>query len=289
MLIMIIEKLEGELEEVKLAEEKKYKEKEDQKREIYEKVVQFTQEAKKQYGDLIKSVVVFGSAAKGILKPGSDIDVWVVLDDTATKSSEDLKNVVANLYLIAEKLKDLHVQTTPLTEFWGWLKIGSPELVNFLRYGLPIYDTGFIKPVQRMLQLGLIPPSEETIKLKAGGAEVKWKKIERDIKSMIFELRYIAMDIIQSVVMYYYKQQPDAKAIPEFLEKLEKEKGLEKVYKEKFEELDKLWKDIEHKIIKEVKIEHLKRAQELAKDILERFKKLLPKEIIEELPEDLGE
>jgi predicted nucleotidyltransferase len=285
----VIERLENELEGVKLAEEKKYKEREEQKREIYERVVQFAQEAKKQYGDLIKSVVIFGSAARGIIKPGSDIDVWVILDDTATKSSEDLRNVTTNLYLIAEKLKDLHVQTTALTEFWGWLKIGSPELVNFLRYGLPIYDTGFIKPVQRMLQLGLIPPSEETIKLKAGGAEVKWKRIERDIKSMIFELRYIAIDIIQSVVMYYYKQQPDAKAIPEFLEKLAREKGLEKEYKEKFEELDKLWKDIEHKVVKEVKIEHLKKAQELTKDILERFKKLLPKEIIEELPESLGE
>lgn len=286
---MVIKKLEDELEDVKLAQEKKYMEKKETPKEVYEKVVQFAQEAKKRYGDLIKSVMIFGSAARGKIKPGSDIDVWVILDDTATKSSEDLRNVVTNLYLIAEKLKDLHVQTTALTEFWGWVKVGSPELINFLRYGLPIYDTGFIKPMQRMLQLGLIPPSEETIKLKAKGAEVKLKKIQEDIKSMIFELRYIAMDIIQAVVMYYYKQQPDAKAIPEFLEKLVNERKLEKEYIEKFKELDKLWKDIDHKIIKEVELEHLKKAKELAKDIFGRFKKLLPKEIIEEVPEILGE
>lgn len=282
---MVIEKLEAELEDIKLAKERKYEEKEEPPRETYEKVIRFVQEAKRRYGDLIKSVVIFGSAVRGAIKPGSDIDVWVILDDTATKSSEDLKNVTTSLHLLAEELKELHIQTTALTEFWEWFKIGSPELINFLRYGLPIYDTGFIKPVQRMLQLGLMPPSEEAIKLKARSAEVKFRKIQLDIKSMIFELRYIATDIIQSVVMYYYKQQPDAKAIPEFLEKLVSEKKLERKYITKFKELDKLWKDIDHKIIKEATVEHLKRAQELAKEIIDRFKKLLPKEIREEFPE----
>lgn len=286
---MVIEKLESELEDVKLVEEKKYEEKPEAQKEIYEKVIKFTQEVKRRYGDLIKSVMIFGSAARGVVKPDSDIDVWVILDDTATKSSEDLKNVTTSLHLIADELKELHIQTTALTEFWEWFKIGSPELINFLRYGLPIYDTGFIKPVQRMLQLGLIPPSEEAIKLKARSAEVKFKKIQLDIKSMIFELRYIATDIIQSVVMFYYKQQPDAKAIPEFLEKLVREKKLEKRYITKFKELDKLWKDIEHKIIKEATVEHLKRAQELAKEIIDRFKGLLPKEMIEEFPESSEE
>jgi Glu-tRNA(Gln) amidotransferase subunit E-like FAD-binding protein len=165
--------------------------------------------------------------------------------------------------------------------------MGSPELVNFLRYGLIIYDTGFIKPVQRMLQMGLIPPSEETIGLKAKASEARFRKIKIDMKSMIFELRYSATDVCQAVIMYYYKAQPDQKAIPEFLEKLVSEKKLEKEYIEKFKELDKLWKDIDHKIIKEVTTEHLEKALKLTKEIIERFKSLLPKEIVgEELPEE---
>lgn len=282
---MPLEKLEEELEDVELAK------KEDQEskphKEIFAKVVKFTNEARKQYGDIIKSVLIFGSAAKGTMVKGSDADVWVILDDTATKSSEDLGKVNSQLYLIAHELKDLHVQTTVLTEFWNWIKMGSPELVNFLRYGLTVYDTGFIKPVQRMLQMGLIPPSEETIGLKAKTAEVRYRKIKIDIKSMIFELRYTMLDIVQAVVMYFYKKQPDYKAAPEFLEKLVKEKKLEKVYVEKFKELDKLWKDIDHKEIKEVTTEHLEKALILAKEMIDRFKKLLPEEIRgEELPEE---
>ena len=278
---MTIEKLEEELEDTELVKKEEEGGKEEIKtpKEIYAKVVKFTNEARRQYGDLIKSVLIFGSAAKGTMVKGSDTDVWVILDDTATKSSEDLEKVVTHLYLIAHQLEDLHVQTTPLTEFWTWVKMGSPELVNFLRYGLIIYDTGFIKPVQRMLQMGLIPPSEETINLKAKAAEARYKKVKIDMKSMIFDLRYSATDACQAVIMHYYKAQPDQKKIPEFLEKLVKEGKLEKEYIGKFKELDKLWKDIDHKVIKEVETSHLEKALKLSKEIIDRMKKLLPKEI----------
>jgi len=282
---MPIEKLEDELEDVHLAKKEEQEQKGPSK-EIYAKIVKFTNDARRQYGDIIKSVLVFGSAAKGTMIKGSDADLWVVLDDTATKTSEDLDKVNSQLYLIAHELKDIHVQTTTLTEFWQWIKMGSPELVNYLRYGLVIYDTGFIKPVQRMLQMGLIPPSEETISLKARAADARLKKIKLDLKSMIFELRYTATDMVQSVVMYFYKAQPDQKAIPGFLEKLVAEKKLEKEYVNKFKELDQLWKDIDHKTIKEVTTEHLNKALQLTKEIIERFKKLLPTEVLgEELPD----
>jgi hypothetical protein len=137
-----------------------------------------------------------------------------------------------------------------------------------------------------MLKMGLLPPSDEVVTLRARAAEARYKKIKLDIKSMIFELRYSATDIIQAVVMYFYKKQPDQKAIPEFLEKLVKAKKLEKTYVQKFDELDKLWKDIDHKVIKEATTQNLEKALVLAKDLIERFKKLLPKELLgDELPQ----
>ncbi|MEM5829830.1 MAG: nucleotidyltransferase domain-containing protein [Candidatus Aenigmatarchaeota archaeon] len=284
---MVIENLEEELEDVELAK-KEEQEQAELQRKVIEKTVKFTNEARKQYGNLIKAVAIFGSAAKGTMKKGSDADVWVILDDTVTKSSEDLNKVSSQLYLIAHELKDLHIQITFLTEFWQLMKAGSPELVNFLRYSLLIYDTGFLKPVQRMLQLGLIPPSEETISLKAKTAEARYEKVKIDMKSMIFDLRYAATDVIQAVVMYYYKAQPDQKSIPEFLEKLVKEKKLEEEYIEKFKELDKLWKDIEHKIVKDVDATYLDKALKLAREIIDRFKILLPEEFKPEIGE-IGE
>jgi len=275
---MELENLAEELEKIKLAKEKE--EEPSIPKEIIEKIVSFANEAKKNYGELIKSVVVFGSVVRGDATKKSDADIFVILDDTATKSSEDLEKVNSHLYLIAHELKNLHIQTHTLTEFWNWIKMGSPELVNFLRYGLVIHDTGFVKPIQRLLASGLIPPSEEAITLKAKSAEARMKKINLDLKSMIFDLRYSATDIIQAVVMHYYKAQPDQKAIPAYLEKLVNEKKLEKEYIEKFKELDKLWKDIDHEVIKEVNVKHLAKALKLTEEILERFKELLPEEII---------
>jgi predicted nucleotidyltransferase len=273
---MELENLAEELEKIKLIEG----EKPSIPKEIIEKIVSFANEARKNYGELIKSIVVFGSVVRGDATKKSDADIFVILDDTATKSSEDLEKVNSHLYLIAHELKNLHIQTHTLTEFWNWIKMGSPELVNFLRYGLVIHDTGFVKPIQRLLASGLIPPSEEAITLKAKSAEARMKKINLDLKSMIFELRYSATDIIQAVVMLYYKAQPDQKAIPTYLEKLVSEKKLEEEYIEKFKELDKLWKDIDHEVIKEVSVKHLAKALKLTEEILERFKKLLPEEII---------
>jgi predicted nucleotidyltransferase len=280
---MAFEKLAEELEELQLTE--KQKEESKIKPEIMSKVVKFTTEVRKQYGDLIKSVLIFGSVVRGDAKATSDADIWVILDDTATKSSEDLQKIISHLYLVAHELKDLHVQTTRLTDFWNQLKLGSPELVNFLRYGLPIYDTGFVKPVQRMLNLGLIPPSDETISLKARTSEARLRRIKLDLKEIIFDLRYTAMDMVQAAVMYHYKAQPDFKDVPKFLEKFVNEKKLEKIWIDKFEELGKMWKDIDHKIVKEVNGAYLQKAMDLSSEIIERFKKLIPKEVLgEELP-----
>jgi len=273
------EELSKELKKPLTFKGKDAKKQEIPKGEIYTKIINFTNQIRKSYGDLIKSVLIFGSAARGDMKKTSDADLWVILDDTATKGSEDLERVRAQLQLVSTQMKDIHVQTTGLTEFWGWMKKGSPELFNFLRGGLVIYDTGFIKPVQRMLKAGLLPPSEETVGIKARSAEAHLKKVELGIKSMIFDLRYAATDACQSVIMYYYKTTPDQKHMPEELKKLIKEKKLEPDYIKKFEELDKLWKDIEHKRIKKVGSEHLNKAMKLASEIINRMKKLLPEDL----------
>ncbi|MEM7821798.1 MAG: hypothetical protein QXX38_03255 [Candidatus Aenigmatarchaeota archaeon] len=62
---MAIESLEEELEDVKLAE-RRAKAAELQKK-VIERAVKLTNDARKQYGNLIKSVLIFGSVAKEII------------------------------------------------------------------------------------------------------------------------------------------------------------------------------------------------------------------------------
>ncbi|MCX8178847.1 MAG: nucleotidyltransferase domain-containing protein [Candidatus Aenigmarchaeota archaeon] len=270
-----------ELEKPGLIEKKndEKKERDITKENFFPKVVEFTSRLKKIYGDMIKSVVIFGSAARGDMKPGSDIDIWVVVDDTASKRTEDVNKIRLQIQLMAGEMKDIHPQMNTLTEFWNWMKIGSPELFNFLRFGFVVHDTGFIKPVQRMLQMGIITPSEESVSLKTKSSDAIIKRVEAAFKSMIFDLRYSATDICQSVIMYKYKEAPDQKHMSEYLQRLVKEKLISATIIEKFERLNKIWKDIDHNITKDVTIDHLKEAIELCKYINAEMKKLLPDEI----------
>ncbi|MEM4367688.1 MAG: nucleotidyltransferase domain-containing protein [Candidatus Aenigmatarchaeota archaeon] len=290
---MSINELQNELDKTMIIENsgKEYKNKNIQNQEVKErdvtkesffpKVIEFTTRLKKIYGDMIKSVLIFGSAARGDMKEGSDIDVWVVVDDTAAKRTEDVNKIRLQIQLIATELKDIHPQMNTLTEFWNWMKIGSPELFNFLRVGFVVYDTGFIKPVQRMLQKGLLSPSEETAALKFKSSESIIKRVESLFKTMIFDLRYAATDICQAVIIYQYKEAPDQKNMPDYLRKLVKDKKLPDIYVEKYEKLNKLWKDIDHNIIKNVTIDHVKEAMDLSKSIIEEMKKHIPKDIKE--------
>lgn len=249
--------------------------------DYYAKVVEFTRLIRKNHGEVVKSVLIFGSAATGQAKKTSDIDVWVVFDDTATKSTEDALKVKSQIQLTGSEIKDIHVQINGLTEFWQWMKTGSPELFNYLRIGLVIFDSGFIKPVQRMLNMGLFPPSEETIKLKVKSSKTIVDRVQANIKLSVFDLRYATTDICQSVVMHFYKETPDQKRMPEFLKKLVDEGKLEAEYIDKFNELNKLWKDIDHKVIEKPTTEHLEKAMGLASEISERMKKLLPKDFLD--------
>lgn len=251
----------------------------------YSKVVQFTRKIKKMYGDIVKSVLIFGSAARKEAKKTSDIDVWVVVDDTTTKGTQDVLKMKTQLQLIGKDMKDIHVQMNGLTEFWNWMKTGSPELFNFLRDGLVVYDTGFVKPVQRMLKMGLFPPSEETVSLKVKSCDALVKRVEASWKADVFDLRYAATDICQAVVMHHYKEMPDHKRMIEFLEKLVKDHNLEKEYIEKYKDLNKLWKDLDHKRVEKSDPDYVKKADKISRDIIKRLKKLLPKDLQEvELP-----
>jgi predicted nucleotidyltransferase len=251
------------------------------KTNYYTKVVEFTRKIRKNHGEVIKSVLIFGSAATGKAKKTSDVDVWIVFDDTSAKNTEDAMKLRSQIQLTATEAKDIHVQINGLTEFWNWMKTGSPELFNYLRVGLVIYDTGFIKPVQRMLNMGLFPPSEETVRLKIRSSQTIIQRVEANLKLSVFDLRYATTDICQAVVMHHYKETPDQRRMPDFLTKLVDEGKLESEYIDKFNELNKLWKDIDHKIVKKAEAKHLEKATELSEEIIERMKKLLPKELLD--------
>ncbi len=264
---MKIEDLEKELENIDISIESKEK----IKKEVFPKVIDFSYQILSNFGYLIKGIVIFGSAAKGLMKATSDIDVWVLIDNTSFKTSKSLDEIIITLHELGRK-NNLHIQTTLLTDFWEFLRKTAPEIINYLKYGIIVFDSGILKPIKIMIEQGLIGASEEAIEIKKKSAEIKLKKVLEDLKSLVFELRYAAIDACQSVIMKKYKVIPDPKEVLKYLNKMVEEGKLEKEYVEKFEKIDKMWKDIEHENVKEIDGLYLNEALNIAKQIIERMK-----------------
>lgn len=142
-------------------------------------VGEFARRVLEKYKGLVKSIFLVGSAVKGELSPMSDIDVVVILDDASCalteeeiiKITDDLEKIAEgiteawNKIKIGEKKKmvRLHVLFYLLTEFWDRARIGHPIVYNFIKEGVPIYDSGFFIPVKRLLEMGRLSMTKEAI------------------------------------------------------------------------------------------------------------------------------
>lgn len=133
------------------------------------KAKQFAALVRDKFGKYIRTVLISGSIARSDFVGGSDVDVYVIFDDTATDklfTPEMREGLYNQLCEIAAKLgKDphVHVQLATVTEFIDGIRTANPIIFNFVRNGRPILDTGFFEPLKRMLYLGLIKPGRETV------------------------------------------------------------------------------------------------------------------------------
>ena len=122
----------------------------------------------KKFDKIIKSVVLFGSVETGDMKPGSDIDVIVIVDDVSLDWDQELiawyreelsKIISANPYS-----QSIHVNTIKLSTWWDDLMKGDPVVLNILRSGVPVLDyAGFIEPLKYLLLRGKIKGTPEAI------------------------------------------------------------------------------------------------------------------------------
>lgn len=145
------------------------------------KVKEYSVKVREKFGKYVKAVVIFGSFARGNYTVGSDIDVLIILDDTESDKGIDqaLRDSLHNqMQDLASKIdKEMHVQLHTLTEFWDYIRNGDALFFNYLRTGIPVYDGGFYKPMNRLLVSGAIKPSQEAIFKSIDGAKSYLTKV----------------------------------------------------------------------------------------------------------------
>lgn len=235
-----------------MPKEKKEKEKEETKEERLKEVKEFSKKILEKYGKYIKCIVMMGSVAREEFKPKSDIDIFVVLDDTSFKiTPEEQEKIDEDLEKIAEKISEkISVQPSyTLTEFWDYARVCHPIIYNFIKEGIPIYDTGFFAPVKKLLEMGRIPATREAIENYMEGAPKKIMRAKTVKLLMLAEDCYYAMlNTAQAVLMFMGLAPPVPNKAYDDVKKFLVEPGiLEPEYAEWLKEIIEIRKKIEHK------------------------------------------
>lgn len=243
-------------------EEKKKIEKEEKKEvkadeEILKQVKEFGKKVLDKYGKYVKCIVMMGSVARGEFKPKSDVDVFVVIDDTSFKITPEMQEKIDDdLEKIAEKISErISVQPSyTLTEFWDYARVCHPIIYNFIKEGVPIYDTGFFAPIKKLLEMGKIPVTREAVESYMEGAPKKLIRAKTVKLLMLAEDCYYAMlNTAQAVLMFMGLPPPVPSKAYEEVKKFLVDKGiLEPEYAEWLKEIISIRKKIEHKELTEV-------------------------------------
>ncbi|MEW5897066.1 MAG: nucleotidyltransferase domain-containing protein [Nanoarchaeota archaeon] len=245
----------------------------------------------KKFEKYILSYVLAGSLVQGRATPTSDIDVWIVIDDTDVKKmtrvelKDKLRAIIIGMGIEAGEItgikNKLNIQVYILTDFWESLKEANPIIFTLLRDGVPFYDRGIFMPWKQLLRMGRIKPSREAIDLFMSTGEQSIKRVKVRLTEMGMEDTYYAiLTPSQAAIMLYGLPPPTPKETPDVLEEIfvKKEKMLEKEYVEILRRNVELRKKIEHGEKKELSgtelDEYVKNSDRFLKRIRELFKEI---------------
>ena len=241
----------------------------------------------KKFERYIVSYVLAGSIIQGRATKTSDIDVWVVIDDTDVKRmtrfelKEKLRAIIIGMGIEAGEITQvrnkLNIQVYILTDFWDSLKEANPIIFTLLRDGVPFYDRGIFMPWKQLLKMGKIKPSTEAIEMFMSSGEQMIKRANATLNAIGMEdIFYAILTPSQAALMLYGIPPPAPKETPDLMRELfvKKEGLFEEKYIKILERVIDVRKDIEHGTKKQVTGKEVDDLLKEAKDYLDRLNKL---------------
>ena len=238
----------------------------------------FGEKLRKELQDFVMGVVVFGSTVRREATEKSDIDVLVVTNDTTYLISEAF---VEGYRIIVERLMNetsdkLHVNSMTFTSFWEAVKAGDPVVVNMLRDGVALFDSGFFDPMQRLLKLGRLRPSEESVWHYFGRAPKTLLNSRWHVLQATLDLYWAVIDAAHAALMRKDVIPPTPEHVADLLERtFVKHKQLEMKYVETMRRFYRLSKMITYREIKEISGPEFERYYHEADEFVRRMKRLI--------------
>ncbi|HZX44790.1 MAG TPA: nucleotidyltransferase domain-containing protein [Candidatus Nanoarchaeia archaeon] len=241
----------------------------------------------KKFERYIVSYVLAGSLIQGRATPTSDIDVWVVIDDTDVKRmtraelKDKLRAIIIGMGIEAGDItgikNKLNIQVYILTDFWESLKEANPIIFTLLRDGVPFYDRGIFMPWKQLLRMGKIKPSAEAIDMFLASGEQMLNRVKTELKNIGMEdIYYAILTPSQAALMLHGVPPPAPKETAELMREIfvDKERLLEDKYVDILEKVIKNRKDIEHGLKKDTTGKEIDEMLDDADKYLKRINRL---------------
>jgi len=241
----------------------------------------------KKFERYIVAYCLAGSLVQGKATKTSDIDVWIVIDDTDVKRmtraelKDKLRAIIIGMGVEAGEItgikNKINIQVWILTDFWDGLKEANPVFFTLLRDGVPFYDRGIFMPWKQLLRMGKIKPSAEAIDMFMSSGEQMIRRVKTELKNIGMEdIYYAILTPSQAALMLYGVPPPAPKETAEKMNEIfvKKEKLLEKKYIDILENNVKIRKDIEHGFKKGLTGKEVDELLKSAEDYLKRINRL---------------
>jgi len=244
-----------------------------------------------KFDKYVVSYVIGGGLVRGESIKDSDVDVFVIINDTDVKRMPRLEllerlrsmiyQYVGEATALARVKNRLEPQIYLLTDFWQSVKDAHPVMFTFIRDGIPLYDKGTFMPWKALLKMGKLKPSPEAIDMFMSMGDKTSKIVKKTLLDLVIRDVYWGVTTpTQALFMLQGLPPPVPKHLVAETKKIfvEKEKMLEKKYVNILEKIVGIYKDYEHEKIKEIKgavvdklvsdmDDYLKRLKELRKQI----------------------
>lgn len=235
----------------------------------------------------VVSYVLGGSLIRGEATKDSDVDVFVVINDTDVKRmprlelKERLRGIIYQYVGEASALAGVNNKLEPqiylLTDFWEAVKDAHPVMFTFIRDGVPIYDRGTFMPWKALLKMGKLKPSPEAIDMFMSMGDGIIPRSKRTLLSDIFVNIFWGITTpAQALLMLNGCPPPNAKKelVRDFKKEFLDTKMIEKKYVDFMEKVINTWRDYEHEKIKEISGTEIDKLLKETEEFLKRLKEL---------------
>jgi len=255
--------------------------------EDYDIAYDFAKKVYQKFNKVIKSIILFGSIAKNKQVKGSDIDLIIIIDDCTIQWDDELvswyREELGKLIRLNPYKRPLHLNTVRLSTWWEEMIRGEPVVVNVIRWGQPLIDSGgFFTPLKVLLAQGKIKSTPETIYTMLQRAPLHLARTRMALLNSIEGLYWAMVDSAHAALIAAKRLPPSPEQIGEMLHyTFVITKYLDSKYVSWFREMHTLAHEIFHGKKNDVSGKEIEEWRERADNFMGEMAKIINKMIDE--------